>query len=241
MLNPIRAKVGFVSSGAPSSPHYGSFKAFIPREVEVEFEGLGLLGESLYDLKGKKESYVSGITDLVKSRRWQGVMVSGAPGEVLNPGLLNDLRSSLAVPVVTALASSIAALRAYSAARVVLMTPFDEPLNRLIRAYLAVASVEALSPSDTLRHYTEGPKLGPEEVHAMTKKALSEHPDVHAIYFQGAVLDPLKILQQIETELKLPIVASNPAMLWYILSKLGLKYSIAGYGKLLSEWPMLKV
>ena len=61
----------------------------------------------------------------------------------------------------------------------------------------------------------------------MTRKALSEYPNVDAIYFQGALLDPIPILEKLEHELKLPIVASNPAMLWLILSKLGLQYNIA--------------
>lgn len=236
-----RYKVGFVASGASSAPHYSSFKAFIPENVDVEFEGLGLHGESLDDLRGKKSSYVSRIGELVQRREWQGVMVSGAPSEVLNPGLLTELRASLPVPVITALASSIAALRIFSAARVILMTPFDEPLNRLIREYLAQAEIEALSPSETLSHYTDGPKLDPETVYGMTKRALAEHRGVQAIYFQGAVLNPLKVLERMETELRLPIIASNPAMLWYILLRLGLKYSITGYGRLLREWPVLKV
>ena len=71
----------------------------------------------------------------------------------------------------------------------------------------------------------------------MTRKALSEYPNVDAIYFQGALLDPIPILEKLETELNLPIVASNPAMLWLVLSKLGLWYNIAGYGKLLASWP----
>ena len=70
----------------------------------------------------------------------------------------------------------------------------------------------------------------------MTRKALSEYPNVEAIYFQGALLDPIPILDKLEVELKLPIIASNPAMLWLILSKLGLSYNIAGYGKLLASW-----
>jgi hypothetical protein len=37
----------------------------------------------------------------------------------------------------------------------------------------------------------------------------------------------------------MPIVASNPAMLWVILSKLSRIYEIGGYGKLLSSWPAL--
>jgi maleate cis-trans isomerase len=73
----------------------------------------------------------------------------------------------------------------------------------------------------------------------MTRAALAEFPNVDAIYFQGALLDPLPILEKMETELKLPIVASNPAMLWLILSKLDRKYRIAGYGKLLGSWPKL--
>jgi len=73
----------------------------------------------------------------------------------------------------------------------------------------------------------------------MTHRALAEYPDVDAIYFQGALLDPLPILEKMEAQLSLPIIASNPAMLWVILAKLGLEYQITGYGKLLSQWPSL--
>jgi len=46
-------------------------------------------------------------------------------------------------------------------------------------------------------------------------------------------------LEKIETELGLTVIASNPAMLWYVLSRLGLAYPISGYGRLLREWPQL--
>jgi hypothetical protein len=35
------------------------------------------------------------------------------------------------------------------------------------------------------------------------------------------------------------VIASNPAMLWYVLSQLGLAYPISGYGRLMREWPAL--
>ena len=71
----------------------------------------------------------------------------------------------------------------------------------------------------------------------MTHKALAEFPGIDAIYFQGALLDPIPLLDKLEGELSLPIVASNPAMLWLVLSKLGRRYQIRGYGKLLASWP----
>lgn len=65
------------------------------------------------------------------------------------------------------------------------------------------------------------------------------HPNMEAIYFLEAVPDPLKILEKLETELNTTIVASNPAMLWFILSELGLRYQIRGHGQLLEQWPRL--
>ena len=73
----------------------------------------------------------------------------------------------------------------------------------------------------------------------MTRAAFAEQSGIDAIYFQGALLDPIKVLEKMEKELHVPIVASNPAMLWFILSKLGLSYKISGYGRLLSSWPAL--
>ena len=63
---------------------------------------------------------------------------------------------------------------------------------------------------------------------------------MQAIYFQGArSLDPLKVMERIEGALQTTVVASNPTMLWYMTSRLGMSFQIHGYGKLLKEWPKL--
>jgi maleate cis-trans isomerase len=78
-----------------------------------------------------------------------------------------------------------------------------------------------------------------DDVIAYARRAIVAERQVDAIYFQGAVLDPMDCLDQMERELNLPVVASNPAMNWYMLSKLGLKHPLPGFGKLLSAWPAL--
>jgi maleate cis-trans isomerase len=50
-------------------------------------------------------------------------------------------------------------------------------------------------------------------------------------------MDPLPIIQRIEDRLRVPVVTSNTAMIWNLLSKIGLKHSIKNYGRLLAEWP----
>ena len=81
--------------------------------------------------------------------------------------------------------------------------------------------------------------MSPDEVFELTKQNLNAVDPVDAVYFQGAVLDPIKVLERIETYLGMTVVASNPAMLWYVLSKLGMSYPMSGYGRLMKEWPKL--
>jgi maleate isomerase len=145
----------------------------------------------------------------------------------------------LKVPVATALTSSVAALKVFSARRVLLMTPVDDRLKDMYRDFLANSGIEASYPAQTLRAHTDAQKLTPSDVESMTRTTFMAQPGADSIYFQGALLDPIKVLDKMEADLKVPIVASNPAMLWFILSKLGFKYQIIGYGKLLASWHAL--
>jgi maleate cis-trans isomerase len=234
-----QAKIGFIGSSAPSSPHHESFKAFIPNEIDLTFVQEEGAGGSLYDARGKIDSLLDQTARLVQQHGWDGVIISGGPREALNPGLWNCLSSELKVPVATALTSSVAALKVFSARRVLLMTPVDDRLKDMYRDFLANSGIEASYPAQTLRAHTDAQKLTPSDVESMTRTTFMAQPGADSIYFQGALLDPIKVLDKMEAELKVPIVASNPAMLWFILSKLGLRYRIIGYGKLLASWHAL--
>ena len=239
MLPAANTKIGFIGSSSPASPHHESFKAFIPKDVDFTFVQEAGEKASLYDARGKVDALIGQVRELVAEHGWHGVIISGAPKEALNPGMWERVSAELRIPISLALRSSAAALKAFSAKRVLLMTPVDDQLKKLYRDYLVGFGIESFYPPQTLRAHTDAQKLTSADVEAMTRGALAQYPDVDAIYFQGALLDPIPILESLEAELKIPIVASNPAMLWLILSKLGLQYQITGYGKLLASWPKL--
>lgn len=230
-------KIGFLGSSAPSSPHHASFKKFIPPDIDFTFVQESGEKTSLYDAQGKVDALIEQSHRLIEANGWRGLIISGAPKEALNPGMWEQVSKALHIPVTLALRSSVAALKAHSAKRILLMTPVDDRLKNMYYDYLAGFGIESFYPPQILRAHTDAQKLTSSDVEDMTRKALSEYPNVDAIYFQGALLDPIPILDKLETELKLPIVASNPAMLWLVLSKLGLNYRIEGYGKLLESWP----
>jgi maleate isomerase len=239
-MSPLaKTKIGFIGSSAPSSPHHDSFRAFIPKEIDFTFVQEAGGDTSRDDDPGKLEALVKQLVGLVKRNGWNGVIVSGAPKEAFNPTMWERLTSALNIPVATAMTSSIAALKAVSAKRILLMTPVDDELKKMYRNFLAGFGITAVYPPQTLGKRTDAVKLTAADVESMTKKTFAQYAGVDAIYFQGALLDPLKVLAKLETELQVPIIASNAAMLWFVLSKLGLRYEIAGYGKLLSSWPAL--
>jgi hypothetical protein len=219
-------------------PHYNSFLPIVPNEIEMDFQGLELYEKSLYEIAGKKEVIVRRVKEFVAERKWDGLILTAAPTEVLNPGLYNDLEAGLKIPFTTALHACVVALRAYAAPRVLLLTPFDGRLNDLIVEHLARTGVKAIAPH-SFDELAVPKRMTPDEVFELARRNLGASGEVDAIYFQGAVLDPIKCLERIEQDLKKTVVASNPAMFWYVCSKLGMRYPMSGYGRLLSEWSAL--
>jgi maleate isomerase len=239
MSDIARTRIGWLGPSLPTSSHLHKVERIVPGGVELVYEQLVLHDGVLNDVQGKLEAIVTRAVELTHKHRWDGLIFPGAPREVLNPGLFAGFSSALKIPVATALRASAAALRTFAAKRILLLTPFDELLNKLICNFLADFGIAAVSATETLRHYTDALKMTSEEVAAYARRALAGQQGVDAIYFQGAVLDPMDCLETMESELKIPVVASNPAMIWYMLSKLGLRNSIVGYGNLLESWPAL--
>jgi maleate isomerase len=235
------ARIGWLGPSVPSSSHIKKFLNLVPANVDVLYEQLVLHDGVLNDVQGKLDLIVSRAAQFADNQKLDGLIFPGAPREVLNPTLFGAFSAALKIPVATALRSSAAALNTFSAKRILLLTPFDASLNQLIRDFLSQFDIVAASPSETLRHYTDALKMTPDDVVAYARRAMAEQNKVDAIYFQGAVLDPMDCLEQMERELNLPVVASNPAMNWYMLSKLGLKHPLSGFGKLLSSWPALPI
>ena len=231
-----KVRIGFISAGGGAGPHFEGFRALIPRDVEFDFEGLGLDRRSLYIAEDRAQATIRSA-QTVEKRGCHGIVVSGAPAEVLNPDLQERLQAAVDVPVATAMTSSVAALQSFGARRVLLMTPFDSATNQKIRAHLQARSIEAVSPSTAFGEVDEAMRLTPDEVHAFAEASFEAAGAVDAVYFQGAVLDPLEIMDRLESEFACPVVASNPAMLWFILSRLGRTYHIDGCGRLLRDWP----
>ena len=235
-----KIRIGLLSPEGTDSRHFRNFENVLPPAIQFTMEGLNLIRTSRYDLKNQADYVIQRARDYVARQSLQGLIVTGAPLAILNPGLEEKVSQAVEIPVVTAVSSAIAALNAVGAKRLVVMTPFDEAMNQNLLALLESAGFAALAcPPFEDQTIGAGAKIAPEELLSRTVRVFREAGIADAIYFQGARLDPLPIIEKLEEKLGVAVIASNPAMLWHLLSRLGQKCSTKGYGRLLADWPAL--
>jgi len=238
MASQRKLTLGLLSPATPNKPHFKHVEALLPPGVSLIHEGLGLLGEAYQDLAGKAEVVIAKAQDFVMRNKVDGLVLTGGFIGLFNPGIDVKVSAAIQLPVATAVSSAVAALNAYKAKSVLLMTPFDAKSDGVIKDYLnGLGLTVYLGPAFEGRKAGSGVDLTPDQLFELVVNTYRKFPPTDAIYFQGATMDPLPILQRLESELNLPVIASNPAMFWNILTKLGRKDSVKGYGRLLDAWP----
>ena len=240
MANTESVHIGVLSPATPNRPHFKSLDNILPEGVSIAHEGLALLGESYQDLVGKTERVVELAKNFVQRHSVRGLMVTGGFVTLFNPGLEEKVANAIDLPVVSAVSSAVAALSAFAAKSVLLMTPFDAVSDTVIKTHLNdLGFMVSLGPSFENRKAGSALNLSPDQLFELVEKVFRGTRGPDAIYFQGATMDPLPIIQRLEDALTVPVITSNTAMIWNLLSKLGLKYSVNRYGKLLAQWPAI--
>jgi maleate cis-trans isomerase len=238
MDTPKEVHIGLLTSRSADRPHFEGFRGLVPAVVELTIESVGVGPEAT--VEARTEGVLRRTMEIARDHPIEGLIVTGAPLTVLNPDIEKQLAEAVTIPVTTPVRAATAALHAIDAKKLILMTPFDDDINSRLQNRLKQSGLSVLSsPSLEYLGARTGTHVAPDKIFGIMEKLVRETPGADAIYFQGAPFDPLPVIERIENELKLPVIASNPAMLWHILSRLGHKFSIQGHGRLLASWPGL--
>lgn len=246
-------RLAFIQTGVRSSLGYmNKFSSLLPGDVQVEVTTIARGEESLNTfMQGQADLYFERIVGLVHNNNWDAIMLPIGPIQAHNPVLHDRIREAVSIPVSTSLDGSGAALRAFGARRALLISPYSEELNRLIQAYRQDQGIEEVHPSAAFgksavhsENVAKAVNLTADELYEMGMEGFRGVEDVQAIHFQGGRLDPLMgepktVLERLEADCGVPVVASNPAMLWHVLSMLGATHTFTRGGRLLEEWPTL--
>jgi maleate isomerase len=131
------------------------------------------------------------------------------------------------------MSATVEALKHLRVRSTVIATAYKETINQAVKKYyedgglkvLAIKGLEVSKPVDQV-------KLPDYSSYKVARELFRGQPEVDSILIQGRWRS-VAYVQELEDDMQKPVVSSTAASLWWVMQALGIKASIAGYGKLL--------
>ena len=137
------------------------------------------------------------------------------------------------LPVTTTASAAIKAMRSLGLKTVSVATPYIDEVNEIERAYIEACGIRV--NSITGLQFTRG-----EELHSLDQDAAREFcraamvDGADGLFISCTDFASIDFIEELERDLGKPVVTSNTATLWMVLSLVKLDQPIEGFGQLLS-------
>ena len=128
----------------------------------------------------------------------------------------------------------IRALRQVGARRLVVGTPYVDPINERERRYLEEAGFEVLHIEGlNLEHDSDMVRVCPDYLEQFAVRL--DRTDADALFLSCGALRSLEIVERVERRIGKPVIVSNQAMIWDTFRLAGILDRLEGYGRLLRD------
>ncbi len=198
------------------------------RGTEEEFS------TSMPDYESKAAELATMGAHLVRPSGAPPFMLLGYKGE---QDMISSWEKKYGVQMFTSGQNHVRALRTIGIKKFVGASYFPEKMNAVFARYFTEAGFQVLGMEGIDSPFAEVPNVPPENIFQFMKVIAAKHTDVDGIYMLGSAWRTLDIIDPLEKDLGLPVVHAGPARCWETQLRLGLRYHIKGYGRLLAEMP----
>ena len=170
------------------------------------------------------------------------VRPSGAPPFMLlgyqkEQELISGWERKYNVQMFTSGQNHVRALRTLGINKFVGASYFPEKMNNVFARYFTEAGFQVLAMEGIDSPFAAVPSVAPEQILEFMKRITTKHKEADGIYMLGSAWRTVEIIDRLEKDTGLTVVHAGPARAWETQLRLGLRHSIPGYGRLLSEMP----
>lgn len=233
-----KARIGFITVASTIETPLYELYLMAPAGIAFVSAGLGIRKVTADAVDAAWASVLEGARE-VAAYHIDHLIISGAPlayfrGHGADRELIQRVEGASQVPTTFELTATIDGLRVLNATRIAIATPFADATNERLRRFFEeegflVSAIVGLG-------YDSNPditRLSLERTYQCARAAWSRDKSVDAIYISCPRWPVSPIIEPLEHDLGIPVVASMQSALWDSLQRLGLKASIPGYGRLL--------
>ena len=166
-----------------------------------------------------------------------GCTASSAKG---NPADYEELLSAkIGKPTVTAAGALVAALNAFGAKRIALVTPYPQAINDKERVFFAANGIEVVEDEsiivDDSQMQFKNMNRVPVALLIERASALGRRDDVDMVVLSCCDMPTLEAIPAIEAAIGKPVTSSTQALFWRAARTAGIFEAIPGRGRLLAE------
>lgn len=213
-------------------------RAMLPAEVTMLTTRLALRGSSEAEL-------LAMLTELENA----AALLGHAEPEVIAfhctavstfaPHLAGEIRGRITAatgrPAIATADAILAALRVLGARRVLLVTPYVEPVHQREVDFLAAHGLEVTGGSCLgVDANTEMARIGPHAIAAQAREAAS-NAAADVCFISCTAIRSAGLISSLEASLGIPVITSNQVLVWHALRTLGIGSRVAGFGRLLAS------
>lgn len=231
-----RARIGYISPSVIELNAY-DFYRIVPK-------GVGMIGVACMVGGWKEEAYkqalaqVEACAEELRRRFCDFVIHGGAPlvlsqGKGFETSLIEKLQTITGVPCTTSIVAAMDAFRDLSAARLAVVDPYPPDLNEKMVRYLKEWGFGAASVVSLGTTFTESSVASVGDIYRAAKKSVQEAGRADAIFIPCANFPVVDVIEDIETDLGLPVISNITSQLYAAFKAVGMKEKITGYGRLM--------
>ena len=149
--------------------------------------------------------------------------------------IIRKISTIARTPATTSIQAAIEALQTLSIYRVGVVNPYPPELNRLLEAFLVQCGFKVGSIISLGKDFARIGDITPADVFCAAKQALREAGQLDGLYLPCPQFPALEVVEEIESDLAIPVIPHLGSELWAALRAVGIKKTISGFGKLLNS------
>ena len=137
-------------------------------------------------------------------------------------------------PCTTPITATLAAINCFKAKRISILTPYLKTVNEEMAAYFQNRCLDVINIS--------GFELASDaDMTAVSKQSILQaaldtcRDSSELLFISCTALRAAGVIEQLEEQLKRPVITSNQALVWHALELIGKPYTVTGFGSLFTK------
>lgn len=230
-----KARIGYLSPSVFETP--SDWDLILPKGFTIVSSGLNVQAHTEAEFNKAIDALGAGL-GIFAAEECDAILMGGITlgtqlGYTAEQQAVAKLSRQVRLPVSTAMGATVQALKHLQVKSVVVATAYKQAINDAVKQYYSDGGLEvaAIKGLEVARPVDQA-KLPDYASYKVSRQLYQDHRHVDGILIQGRWRS-VAYVQELEDDTDKPVVSSTAASLWWVMQVLGMKVSLAGFGRLL--------